>query len=127
MKINIQTFGGRGASSSSNTEPKSATFTTAIYNADMGGRQDIEVKGVDFKYKSIDVGVFNTTQEAYASNNPSYFGRGTDKYIAVVRTDNEANGTMLTRGKTRKEAIANAKDLIDKRRKDILRAMGRAK
>lgn len=127
IKLDIQMFGGRGSSSSNaDTEPKSATFTTATRNMDEDGRrEDIEVKGVTFRYKTIDVGVFNSEQEAYAKNRP-YLGRaGSSKYVAVVRTNNETNGAMITTGSTRKEAIANAKNIIDERKKQILKAIGR--
>lgn len=125
MKLNIQYFGGRGATSSSDTPPKKATFTTAIYNADRGGRQNVEVNGVSYRYKGIEVGVYGRTQNE--SQDIRVPGRGGDNYVAVVLSNNDANGLMIETGKTRKEAIAKANDLIDRRKKEILRAMGRAK
>ena len=124
MKLNIQLFGGRGANSGSrNTTPKKAAFTTAVYNTEKGVREDIEVNGVAFRHKGIDVGVFNTQQEAYPDTYRP--GRGGDKYVAVVRTNNQTNGTMIETGKTQKEAVEKSIKLIDERKKDILRAMGR--
>ena len=129
MELNIQLFGGRGASSGGNIiQIKNATFTTAVsaYN-ESGNRQreDIEVKGVVFRHKGIDVGVFNTQQESY----PDAYrpGRGGDKYVAVIRTKDKMNGLMIETGKTQKEAVEKSIKLIDERKKDILRAMGRRK
>lgn len=125
MKLNIQLFGSRGASGSNVIKIKNATFTTAIRTYDENGnrqREDIQVKGVTFKYKTIDIGVFDRTQENYPDETVT---RGANKYIAVIRTKNETNGLMITTGKTQKEAVQNSMELIDKRKKDILRAIGR--
>ena len=118
-------MGGRGSSSGNVIKIKNDTFKTATYNYDENKRHDIEVKGVSFKYKSVSVGIFNSKQESYSNNNPYYNGRGTENFIAVVRTNNETNGTMLTKAKTQKEAVYNAMKLIDEKREQILKAIGK--
>lgn len=119
MKLNIQFFGGRGANSGNVIKIKKDTFTTATRIDNK--REDIKVQGVSFKYKSIGVGVFNRTQKNYPDETRT---RGKDKFIAVIRTNNKANGTMLTTGKTQKEAVQKSMKLIDDRKQDIIRAIG---
>ena len=124
MKLNIQLFGGRGAKSSNeNGKAKKATFTIATYNIDKGGKDNIKVNGVAYKYKGIDVGIYGKKQNSQSDIRTP--GRGEDNYVAVVITNNEANGAMIESGKTKKEAIEKANKLIDKRKKDILRVIGR--
>ena len=126
MKLNIQLFGGRGAKSSNeNKKEKKGTFTIATYNMSKGGKDNTKVNGVVYKYKGIDVGVYGKKQNSQAEIRT--LGRGEDNYVAVVITNNEANGAMIESGKTKKEAIEKANKLIDKRKKDILRAIGRKK
>lgn len=126
MKLNLQLFGGRGASSGSrNTTPKKATFSTAVYNSEKGVREDIEVSGISYKYNGLEIGIYGKKQNADAEIRA--LGRGEDNYVAVIKTNDKNNGVMLETGKTRKEAIEKTNALIDKRKKDILRAMGRRK
>ena len=124
IKLDIQLFGGRGASSSNiNTTPKKATFLTATYNADKGARENIKVSGVSYKYKGLEIGIYGKKQNVNeAISTP---GRGEDNYVAVIITNDKNNGLMLETGKTRKETTQKVNELIDKRKKDILKAMGR--
>lgn len=115
-------MGSRGSSSGNVIKIKNDTFTTAI--STNGKREDIKVEGVSYKYKSIGVGVFNRTQKNYPDETRT---RGADKYIAVIRTKNKTNGTMLTTGKTQKEAVQKSMKLIDDRKQDIIRAIGRSR
>ena len=117
MKFDIQLFGGRGVSSSE-IHTKKTSFTTAI-GTDASGkfeRKQIPVNGIAFKYKTINVGIYNKSLQEI--DNISTPGRGEAKYVAVVLTDNDVNGSMIATGKTRKEAIQNTKNIIDEKKKE---------
>ena len=120
MKLNIQLFGNIEVNSGSrNTAPKKATFLTAIYNTEKGIRENVNVSGIIYKYNEIEIGIYGKKQNAKENITTS----DGNNYVAVVLTNNEASGTMIETGKTRKEAIEKTNNLIDKRKKDILRAI----